>query len=51
MKKGMKILYRGEKYKVIDTKIVNFGSTEIEYVKIPHKAYDIWVNAAYADEI
>lgn len=51
MKKGTVILYRGEQYKIKQSKIRKIGNSEIEYVEIPHKKYTIWVNAAYVEEI
>lgn len=41
------ILYRGQQYKIQEKKKEKINGETIIMLKIPHKKYDMWVNANY----
>lgn len=44
------VLYRGEKYKVINTKTLIIDGESVLMLKLKHKKYDLWVNSNYVIE-
>lgn len=50
-KKGQMILYRGEKYKIKSVEMKQFGNNKFEFLQLPNKVYDIWVNAMYVQPL
>lgn len=41
------VLYRGEKYKVLETNMSTINGQNIIMLKLKHKKYDLWVNSKY----
>lgn len=50
MRKNANVLYRGEKYKVLNTKTLTIDGQGVLMLKLKHKKYDLWVNACYTIE-
>lgn len=50
MRKNSYVLYRGEKYKVIDTNTLTINGQGVLILKLNHKKYDLWVNSNYVIE-
>ena len=41
------VLYRGEKYKVLETNNLEVNGQNVLMLKLKHKKYNLWVNSNY----